>query len=104
MFKRIECGIAGKVFRSKYLKWIKRVAEGYGLTGVVFLKEDGTLDIIAEGEENYLRKFACKMEKGHFWHQIYNFYIKWSDASGEYPDFQIKRSDFPSKGEHSRIH
>ncbi len=89
MNKRIECGMSGKSIRFDYLLWTKRLADRFGLTGVAFIKEDGSIKVIAEGGERPLSKFADRLSRGHLWHNIENFYIDWSDASGEYPDFRV---------------
>ncbi|HEU0085674.1 MAG TPA: acylphosphatase [Candidatus Paceibacterota bacterium] len=89
MQARIECGFAGKSMGFDYLQWIKDKAEGYGITGLTYLKEDGTIAVVAEGEKRKLEKFSMKLSKGHFWHQIENFYLNWSDASGTFPSFEI---------------
>ena len=93
MQKRVEIGMAGKSMGFSYLLWIGRLSNRYGLTGTAFFKEDGSIKVIAEGEEKYLAKFAEKLEKGHLWHDIENFYIDWSDSSGEYHDFRVVEED-----------
>lgn len=93
MIKRIKSGIAGKSFGFDYLEWIRKMALGYGLKGIAFLKKDGTIEVIAEGEEKSLLKLANKLSTGGFWHSIENFYIDWMNATGEYPDFFISLSE-----------
>ncbi len=99
MHKRIECGMAGKSIRFDYLLWVKKLADRYGLSGIAFIKEDGSIKVVAEGEEKPLYKFACKLNKGHLWHDIENFYIDWSDASGEFPDFRVVEGEEAEKFE-----
>ena len=89
MTKRIESGMAGKRMGFKYLSWIEGLALRYGLTGETYIKEDGSIFVIAEGEEKYLEKFTCKLSVGRFWHRMENFYADWSDATGKYSDFII---------------
>jgi acylphosphatase len=97
MKKRIECGMAGKSIRFDYLLWAKNLAERYGLTGVAFIKEDGSIKVIAEGDEPSLSKLADKLSRGHLWHDIENFYIDWSSASEEFQDFRVIEGEEAAK-------
>lgn len=89
MFKRIESGIAGKGLGFDYLSSIKEVATDLGLEGTVSLKDDGSIKIVAEGEEKSLVKFTKKLERNFFFSQIENFYIIWYKPTREFNNFSI---------------
>jgi len=90
MLKKIECGIGGKEFGFDYLSEIKETADSLGLVGKIFEKDDGSIKLIAEGEEKNLMEFAEYLSKlGSFNHPIQNFYVKWEEPTGEYEDFSI---------------
>lgn len=89
MVKRIESGIAGKGLGFDYLSSIKAMAIDLGLKGTVFTKEDGSIKVIAEGEDINLTKFAKKLERNFFFSQIENFYVIWHDSTKEFKDFSI---------------
>ena len=89
MIKRIESGIAGKGLGSDYLSSIKELAIRLGLTGVVFTKNDGSIKVIAEGEDADLIKLSKRLERNFFFSPIENFYAIWHESTGEFKDFSI---------------
>src|SRR3989338_7018804 len=54
MQKCIESTISGKNLGYDYLLWINRQATRLGLKGITFFKSDGSIKVIAEGEEKNL--------------------------------------------------
>jgi acylphosphatase len=92
MFKRIESGIAGKGLGFDYLSSIKDVASNLELEGTVSLKDDGSIKIIAEGEEKSLLKFTKKLERNFFFSPIENFYIIWHEPTREFNNFFINHN------------
>ncbi|MCX6751901.1 MAG: acylphosphatase [Candidatus Nomurabacteria bacterium] len=89
MIKRIESGIAGKGLGYDYLSNIKGLATKLELRGVVFTKNDGSIKVVAEGENENLIKFTKKLERNFFFSPIENFYAIWHDSTGEFKDFSI---------------
>jgi len=51
MKKHIEGGISGRILGHNSLVWIKDLAIKLGLKGAVFTKHDGSIKVMAEGEE-----------------------------------------------------
>ena len=92
MIKRIESGIAGKGLGSSYLSDIKELAMKLDLKGIVFTKDDGSIKVIAEGEDENLIKFAKRLEKNFLFSSIENFYVNWFDSTKEFQDFSITNS------------
>lgn len=90
--KRIESGIAGKGLGFDYLSNIKELAIRLGLKGVVFTKNDGSIKVIAEGEDMNLMKFSKKLERNFFFSPIENFYVIWHDSTKEFKDFSISNN------------
>lgn len=72
------------------LSWIKDFADRLGLVGIVFEKHDGTIKVIAEGEEKDLRKLARELEREEkSFSRVENFYEKWAEATGEFKEFSV---------------
>jgi len=92
MLKRIESGISGKGLNYDYLSGIKDLAIKLGLKGVVFTKDDGSIKVIAEGEDGNLIKFAKRLEKNFFFSPIENFYVNWHDSTKEFQNFSISNN------------
>ncbi len=79
MIKRIESGIAGRGLGFDYLFGIKRLASQFPIKGAVFTRADGSIKLVAEGEQEVLEMFAHELEKDSRSSSIENFYVKWSD-------------------------
>ena len=91
MLKRIISGIAGKCLDFGYLALIKELALQFNLTGTVSIKDDGSVQVIAEGEEEKLEEFVetLEIEGRDFFAERTNFYVDWEKAKGEFEDFSI---------------
>ena len=89
MIERIESGISAKALGADYLFWVRDCAVPLGLEGVVSVKNDCSIKILAEGEEEDLMVFAEKLKKSTFLHPVENFYVKWEEPSGEFKDFTV---------------
>ena len=90
MLKRIISGISARALGFGYLSWVKDLAVKLKLKGEVFTKDDGSMEIIAEGEEENLEKLTKKLEKKeNSLSRVENFYIKWEEPKEEFEDFSI---------------
>jgi len=87
MIKRIESGIYAKGLGDGYLSFVTNYAHKLELTGVVFAQNDGSIKVIAEGEEERLEKLSKKLERGGFFSSMENFYIKWEEPKEEFKSF-----------------
>ena len=88
MWKRIESGVSAKTLYNDYLFSTRDYALELGLVGIVFFKNDGSLKIIAEGEEKILKEFAKELKKGSYF-PVENFYLVWKEPNHQYIDFRI---------------
>ena len=88
MWKRIESGVSARTLDNDYLISIRDYALELGLVGVVFIKNDGSLKIIAEGEEKILKEFAKELKKGNYF-PIENFFLVWEEPNHQYLDFTV---------------
>jgi len=85
----MESGIVGRELGFDYLSTVEEMAVGLGLVGTIFEKSDGSIKIIAEGEEKDLLRLTEDLNKVGFNHRGENFYIKWKEPTGEFTDFSI---------------
>jgi acylphosphatase len=88
MWERIETGVSAKTLDNDYLFSIRDYARELGLVGVVFIKDDGSLKIIAEGEDEVLEEFSKELKKGNYF-PIENFYVVWEKPNHQYTDFLV---------------
>ena len=89
MIKRIESGISAKSLEIDYLFNVRDYANSLDINGVVYTKNDGSVKIIAEGEEENLKEFIEKVKENNLLHPIENFYVLWEEPLGKFKDFSI---------------
>lgn len=89
MLKHLESGIAGKELGFNHLVWIKKIANQFQIKGTVFTKSDGSIKIIAEGDEKNLIEFAKILKNRNTGHAIENFYVKLSEPVEDLGNFLI---------------
>lgn len=90
MFKRILVTVFGQVqgvfFRANVLK----KASQLGLVGWVANEGDGTVKILAEGEEEKLNKLIEYCQSGPTFAKVHKVEVKWDRATGEFKEFMIR--------------
>ncbi len=89
MVKHIESGISGRGLGFNYLQKIKNLAVQCQIKGIVFTRPDGSIRVVAEGEERYLMEFANKLERESNSRQIENFYTKWCEPNKDLESFYV---------------
>lgn len=89
MTKYLESGIGGGSVRTNCLDWICKQANILKINGCTFFKEDGSIKVMAEGEENDLVEFADKLEEANLFSRRENFYIVWKVQSKKFNNFSI---------------
>ncbi len=89
MTKRIECRVRGRVQLVMYRDFTARNARALHLTGTVKNLEDGSVSVVAEGEENALTALVQKLKRGPILAHVEHVEVAWKDATGEFSDFRI---------------
>lgn len=89
MKKRLEAKIVGRVQMVMYRDFATRNAKKLGLIGYVQNEHDGSVTVIAEGEEAALEEYLALLHKGSLLSRVETIAPAWRDASGEYKDFSI---------------
>ena len=96
MIKCIESTMSGKNLDYDYLLWINRQAVRLGLKGITFFKNDGSIRVIAEGEEVNLNRFVNKLQHGpyffSFFSPIEDLSITLHEPKNEFKDFSISEA------------
>lgn len=72
-----------------YRDFAQRKARGLGLAGTVQNMKDGSVALVAEGEEEILKKYTALLHKGSVFAKVENVEIKWMESTGEFHDFRI---------------
>ena len=69
----------------------RRKARKHGLTGFVRNLPDNTVEVIAEGREEHLKKFIEALREGPVLADVSGVEVSWwSGANEEFKDFEIR--------------
>lgn len=72
-----------------YRDFATRKARVLGLRGTVKNMNDGSVAVVAEGEESLLKLFIEKLEVGPILAHVEDVIVFWKEATGIYSDFVI---------------
>ena len=89
MKKRIECVVTGRVQMVMYRDFVARNARRLGVVGIVENKEDGSVRVVAEGEESLLHELIMLLRKGSLLARVDDIRIEWKEEAGGYSLFRI---------------
>ena len=68
------------------------LASDLPVTGYVMNLSDGTVELVAEGEEKQIQTLLSRVRASHLGRGIQRESLQWSPATGEYPRFGIRYS------------
>lgn len=88
--KRVELKIHGRVQGVFYRDGARRRANKLGITGFAKNESDGTVRIVAEGEEESLKKIIKWCYNGPIFAKVIVVDVEWKQASGEFKKFSIE--------------
>lgn len=91
MQKRVEIKISGFVQGVGFRAGAAAMASELGIFGFVKNELDGSVKIVAEGEEERLKRFINWCWQGPRYAKIDNVEVKWQEFKGEFLDFDIIR-------------
>ncbi|MCR4328215.1 MAG: acylphosphatase [Patescibacteria group bacterium] len=87
--RRLECCVRGRVQLVMYRDFTKRNARRLGIVGTVQNMNNGSVHVVAEGEEDALRKFLSRLHKGPIFARVDKVEETWNKATGEFKTFEI---------------
>jgi len=90
MKKRIHIIVSGRVQGVFYRLSAKRQAKILNLTGWIKNKENGKVEIIAEGEEENLRKLILWCRRGPLIARVEDIKTEWKEYKGEFEYFSVR--------------
>jgi acylphosphatase len=88
--KRIHCHISGRVQGVFYRAHAKEWARQNNLTGWVRNKADGSVELMAEGEEKDLKALVEKLKQGPPSGKVDDCHVHWEPASGKFNAFNVR--------------
>ena len=86
---RVSLKIFGQVQGVFYRNTAKTEAEKLGLFGWVSNKDDGSVELVVEGEKEKLEQLIDWCKKGSFLAKVNDIKIEWQDYAGEFKSFEI---------------
>ncbi|PIQ68879.1 MAG: acylphosphatase [Candidatus Taylorbacteria bacterium CG11_big_fil_rev_8_21_14_0_20_46_11] len=89
MNKRVTCTVSGRVQRVLYRDTTRRKARSLQLAGFVQNQSNGTVLVVAEGEEEQLKELLSHLEKGSLFSKVDEVKALWGEYSGEFKSFTI---------------
>jgi acylphosphatase len=87
--KRIHLVVRGRVQGVYFRASAQREARQLGLTGYVKNRNDGAVELVAEGEEDQVKDFLAWSQHGPSTAVVERVETRWRSYTGEFPDFRI---------------
>ncbi len=89
--KRLHAFVYGYVQGVGYRMFVRDHASQLGLTGWVRNLPDGSVEVLAEGEESALQQLLKHLEQGPWGAVVRSVETYWASPTGEFADFRIVR-------------
>jgi acylphosphatase len=90
---QLHCIITGKVQGVMFRDFVQRKARSLSISGSVKNQTDGSVEVVAQGEEENLRKLLELLYKGpiltRMINHVDNIKIEWSEPTQNFNDFKI---------------
>jgi acylphosphatase len=87
--KQLQLTVRGRVQGVYFRASTQREARRLGLGGWVRNRNDGSVEILAEGEEDAIRELYGWAQKGPSAARVDRVDTRWRSFTGDYPDFRI---------------
>lgn len=88
--KQIHIMITGFVQGVGYRKFVRRIARQEGITGWVRNNPDGSVEALAVGDEEVLKKLLEECSKGPFLSAVDNIHTEWEEPQETFTQFSIR--------------
>jgi len=91
--KEIEVSVSGKVQGVNYRTFVKETAGELGIRGYVRNVSDGSVEVVAQGEESELQSLIEQLWKGPFFASVDDVDATWHDTPQDaFTDFTVADS------------
>ncbi len=89
MRKEFRAIVYGRVQMVMYRDFAQRKASRLGLLGTVRNLPEGTVEVVAQGEERDLKAFEAKLRRGSFLSHVEKLEVVWREPSLGFEGFKI---------------
>ncbi len=90
--QRVHVVVKGRVQGVGFRAHVQYSARQIGVTGWVRNVGYDTVEAVAEGERTRLERFVEAVKTGPLGSQVDEAQVDWQNATGEWSDFQMRRS------------
>jgi acylphosphatase len=87
--KRVQVIIRGRVTGVFFRAATQREAKRLGISGWVRNRQDGTIEFVAEGEEDGIKEMISWAQHGPSAARVDDVDVRWRSYTGEFSDFRI---------------
>ena len=87
--KRVQLMIRGRVTGVFFRAAAQREAKRLGVTGWVKNRNDASIEMLAEGEEDAIKEIVSWAQHGPSAARVENVDVRWRGYTGEFSDFRI---------------
>ncbi len=103
MEKHAEITLYGRVQKAGFRDFIDEIAFNLNLNGYVKNLDDGTVQIISEGEENCIKELLEKINITQYPIRVKNIDVVYKKPTGEYRTFDVIREEDLTTGTYERM-
>ena len=89
MFRSLRCVVHGKVQGVGFRFWVHRHGAGLGLSGWVRNLRDGTVEVLAQGDDSKLDDLKKAVRQGPPMSRVHDLECELVDHEKEYEGFSI---------------
>jgi len=89
MFSEIHAKITGKVQRVGYRDFLLSFAKEHGISGWVRNNEDGTVELLAQGEPDVLKDMVSALNTGPSLARVESVSVDWKTPQKHFDDFEL---------------
>ncbi|MBC7237471.1 MAG: acylphosphatase [Chloroflexi bacterium] len=88
--KRFRAIVHGRVQGVNFRYYTRQRARGLGVTGFVRNRYDGTVEVVAEGGEDALRRLLSWLHAGPSLAQVTRVDVEWGPPTGQFVSFEVR--------------
>jgi acylphosphatase len=87
--KRVQLFVRGRVQGVFFRAATQREARRLGIVGWVKNRNDGSIELLAEGEEDAIKEIIGWAQRGPSAARVENVDVRWRGYTGEFAEFRI---------------
>jgi acylphosphatase len=88
--KRLHARVTGRVQGVGFRYFVLTEANELGLTGWVRNRRDGSVEVVAEGDQSQLEMLVEALKRGSRSSHVENVQASWTEETGEFPGFSAR--------------